>query len=70
MLIRGSLWVSGGTSPGVAFGVNTYAGFIGALLSGLSSRRQASVAKRGTMKGVSVGYVTSYRFVCAGSRFV
>ena len=53
-----------------SFGVKTDVWFIGALLSGLSGGRQAKVAKWGTVKRVSVGYVASYRFVCAGPRFV
>ena len=70
MLIRGSLWVSGGMGLSVVLGVVAYVRFIGALLSGLSGGRQANVAKWGTIERMSVGYVTSYRFVCAGSRFV
>ena len=70
MLVRGYLWGSGGMGLSVVLGVCAYVRFIGALLSGLSGGRQASVAKWGTIERMSVGYVASCGFVYAGSRFV
>ena len=70
MLVRGYVWVARGMGLSGVLGVVAYIRFIGALLSRLSGSRQTEITKRGTIRRLSVGYVASYRFVCAGPRFV